>query len=88
MVTAAISVSSCVASSGTFGHTMHYSYTLMIVLTSDIGVMVLHLMLNCFDVQTGRTPFLHAAFNGHVHVVKLLLRKGAAVDAVDEAIFF
>ena len=39
-------------------------------------------------MQYGRTPFLNAASKGHTDVVNLLLSEGAAVDAVDQVIYF
>lgn len=50
--------------------------------------MVLHLILYCLDVQFHSTPLLHAANEGHMDVLKLLLSEGAAVDAVDKVTIF
>ncbi|ETP25617.1 serine/threonine protein kinase [Phytophthora nicotianae CJ01A1] len=35
------------------------------------------------DAATGWTPLILASWNGHLHVVRYLLERGAAVDAVD-----
>ena len=34
--------------------------------------------------QRGWTPFLYAAINGHVEIAKLLMGKGANIEATDK----